>query len=167
MKKENTIVNFNNELFEIELKKLNDNLEIYIQLEQSFEKITGSIEIKTIDYLNTFITSLSKFPNVEASVKLLDFETDYNFIVKNIYAVDISLIDLESKTVLKSLVDELNESCTYRLNDKTEIDYDLLKKIADLYSKLSNIQMLSSISSVDYINYNVDVMRINYISQIR
>lgn len=167
MKKENTIVNFNNELFEIELKKLNDNLEIYLQLEQSFEIITGSTELKTIDYLNNFITSLSGFPNVDASVKLLDFETDYNYIVKNIYEVDVSTIDLKTKTVLKTVVDELNESCTYRLNDKTETDYVTLKKITDLYPKLSNIKYLNTIQSVDYINYNIDIISLNTISQLR
>lgn len=167
MKKENTIISFNSTSFEVEVKKLNDNLETYFQLEKSFEKITGSGEIKTIDYLNTFITSLSGFPNVEASVKLLDLEIPYNFIENNINNVDDSKIDLVAKTVSKQAIEELKEQFTYRLTDKAETDYVVLKKIADLYGKLSNIQVINTIHSFDNSNYNIDKNGLNTISQLR
>lgn len=166
MKKENTIVKFDNASFDAEMQKLNDNLDTYFQLEQSFEKITGSSELKTIDYLNTFITSLSGFPNIEASVKLLDFEIPYNFIQNNINNVDVSKIDLLSRNVLKQAIEQLKEQFTTRLTDKAQKDYDTLKKIADLYGKLSNIKMLNSISSLDYSNYNIDIFIVNNIIQL-
>lgn len=163
----NTIINFNTEIFDAELKKYNDNLETYLQLEKSFEVITGSTEIKTIDYLNTFITSLSGFPNIEASVKLLDLETPYNFIVKYLNEIDINLIDLDAKTVLKSVIEQLNESCTNRLDEQTQNDYEILLKIAKLYGTLSNTNTLNSIISTDNSNYSINVLRLNSISQIR
>lgn len=166
MKKENTIVSFNDASFEVEIKNLNDNLEAYLQLEQSFEKITGLGEIKTIDYLNTFITSLSGFPNVEASVKLLDLEIPYNFIINNINNVDATKIDLVAKTVLKQAIAELKEQFTYRLTDKAETDYVILKKIADLYGKLSNIKMLNTIHSFDNTAYHICKNGLNTISQL-
>ena len=167
MKKENTIISFNDASYEVEVKKLNDNLERYFKLEKSFEKITGSGEIKTIEYLNTFITSLSGFPNVEASVKLLNLEIPYNFIQNNINSVDVSKIDLVAKMALKQATEELKEQFTYRLTDKAEADYVILKKIADLYGKLSNIQMLNTIHSFDNSNYNIDCNGLNTISQLR
>jgi hypothetical protein len=167
MNKENTIVSFNDASYGEEIKKLDDNLEAYLQLEKSFEKITGSSEIKTIEYLDTFITSLSGFPNVEASVKLLDLEIPYNFIQNNINSVDATKIDLVAKKVLKQATEELKEQFTYRLTDKAEADYVILKKIANLYGKLSNIQVLNTINSIDYSNYNIDIFGLNTISQMR
>jgi hypothetical protein len=167
MKKENTIVSFNDASYGEEIKNLNDNMEAYLQLEKSFEKITGSGEIKTIEYLDTFITSLSGFPNVEASVKLLDLEIPYNFIINNINNVDATKIDLVAKKVLKQAIEELKEQFTYRLSDKAEADYVILKKIANLYGKLSNIQVLNTINSIDYSNYNIDIFGLNTISQMR
>lgn len=167
MKKENTIISFNSTSFEVEVKKLNDNLERYFQLEKAFEKITGSGELKTIEYLETFITSLSGFPNVEASVKLLDLEIPYNFIENNINNVDDSKIDLVAKTVSKQAIEELKEQFTYRLTDKAETDYVVLKKIADLYGKLSNIQVINTIHSFDNSNYTIDKNGLNTISQLR
>lgn len=161
------IADFDKHNFELEFKKLEENLKTYLHLEQSFEMITGSKEIKTIDYLNTFITSLSKFPNVEASVKLLDLEIPYNFIINNIYEVDLSKIDLVAKTVLKQVLDDTKEQFTYRLNDKAQADYETLTKIAELYTKLQNKGTAKSIYTADSINYNVDVICLHQISQLR
>jgi hypothetical protein len=167
MKKKNMIADFDKHNFELEFKKLEENLKTYLHLEQSFEMITGSKEIKTIDYLNTFITSLSKFPNVEASVKLLDLETPYNFIINNIYEVDLSKIDLVAKTVLKQVLDDTKEQFTYRLNDKAQADYETLTKIAELYTKLQDKKTANAIYCNDFINYHVDVVRVYQISQLR
>ena len=161
------IADFDKHNFELEFKKLEENLKTYLHLEQSFEMITGSKEIKTIDYLNTFITSLSKFPNVEASVKLLDLETPYNFIINNIYEVDLSKIDLVAKTVLKQVLDDTKEQFTYRLNDKAQADYETLTKIAELYTKLQDKKTANAIYCNDFINYHVDVVRVYQISQLR
>ena len=161
------IADFDKHNFELEFKKLEENLKTYLHLEQSFEMITGSKEIKTIDYLNTFITSLSKFPNVEASVKLLDLETPYNFIINNIYEVDLSKIDLVAKTVLKQVLDDTKEQFTYRLNDKGQADYETLTKMAELYNKLQNKATSQAIYCNDFVNYSVDVVRVHQISQLR
>ena len=168
MKKQlNELVSFDNEKYNFELEKFNDNLNRFLNLEQSFEKITGSKEIKTIDYLNFFITSLSKFPNVEASVKLLDLENPYNFIINNIYEVDLSKIDLVAKTVLKQVLDDTKEQFTYRLNDKAQADYETLTKMAELYNKLQNKATSQAIYCNDFVNYSVDVVRVHQISQLR
>jgi hypothetical protein len=167
MKKKNMIADFDKHNFELEFNKLEENLKTYLHLEQSFEMITGSKEIKTIDYLNTFITSLSKFPNVEASVKLLDLETPYNFIISNIYEFDLSKIDVINKTIKKEILEELEEKFTYRLNNDTQADYEILAKIAELYTKLQNKGSAKSIYTTDSINYNVDVIGLHQISQIR
>ena len=161
------IADFDKHNFELEFKKLEENLKTYLHLEQSFEMITGSKEIKTIDYLNFFITSLSKFPNVEASVKLLDLETPYNFIINNIYEVDLSKIDLVAKTVLKQVLDDTKEQFTYRLNDKGQADYETLTKMAELYNKLQNKATSQAIYCNDFVNYSVDVVRVHQISQLR
>ena len=161
------IADFDKHNFELEFKKLEENLKTYLHLEQSFEMITGSKEIKTIDYLNFFITSLSKFPNVEASVKLLDLEKPYNFIINNIYEVDLSKIDLVAKTVLKQVLDDTKEQFTYRLNDKGQADYETLTKMAELYNKLQNKATSQAIYCNDFVNYSVDVVRVHQISQLR
>ena len=161
------IADFDKHNFELEFKKLEENLKTYLHLEQSFEMITGSKEIKTIDYLNFFITSLSKFPNVEASVKLLDLEIPYNFIINNIYEVDLSKIDLVAKTVLKQVLDDTKEQFTYRLNDKGQADYETLTKMAELYNKLQNKATSQAIYCNDFVNYSVDVVRVHQISQLR
>jgi hypothetical protein len=167
MKKKNTIANFDDQSYQKEVQKLEENLKIYLHLEQSFEMITGSKEIKTIDYLNFFITSLSKFPNVEASVKLLDLENPYNFIINNIYEVDLSKIDLVAKTVLKQVLDDTKEQFTYRLTDKAQADYETLTKIAELYTKLQDKKTANAIYCNDFVNYSVDVVRVHQISQLR
>ncbi len=167
MKKKNTIANFDDQSYQKEVQKLEENLKIYLHLEQSFEMITGSKEIKTIDYLNFFITSLSKFPNVEASVKLLDLENPYNFIINNIYEVDLSKIDLVAKTVLKQVLEDTKEQFTYRLTDKAQTDYETLTKMAELYTKLQNKATSQAIYCNDFVNYHVDVVRVYQISQLR
>jgi hypothetical protein len=165
MKKKNTVAIFEQQNYEIEVQKLEENLKTYLHLEQSFEMITGSKEIKTIDYLNLFITSLSKFPNVNASVKLLDLETPYNYIINNIYEVDLSKIDIVSKTVLKQALEDTKEQFTYRLTDKAETDYETLTKMAELYTKLQDKKTANAIYCNDFINYYVDVVRVHQISQ--
>jgi hypothetical protein len=165
MKKKNTVAIFEQQNYEIELQKLEENLKTFLHLEQSFEMITGSKEIKTIDYLNLFITSLSKFPNVNASVKLLDLEIPYNYIIKNIYEVDLSKIDLVAKTVLKQALEDTKEQFTYRLTDKAETDYETLTKMAELYTKLQDKATANAICCNDFINYYVDVVRVHQISQ--
>jgi hypothetical protein len=165
MKKKNTVAIFEQQNYEIEVQKLEGNLKTFLHLEQSFEMITGSKEIKTIDYLNTFITSISKFPNVEASVKLLDLETPYNYIIKNIYEVDLSKIDIAAKTVLKQALEDTKEQFTYRLTDKAQTDYETLTKMAELYTKLQDKKTANAIYCNDFINYYVDVVRVHQISQ--
>ena len=81
----------------------------------------------------------------------------------NIYAAKI---DLVAKIVSKQVTEELKEQFTYRLTDKAEADYVILKKIANLYGKLSNIQVLNTINSIDYSNYNIDIFGLNTISQM-
>jgi hypothetical protein len=169
MKKQlNELVSFDNEKYNFELEKFNDNLNRFLNLEQSFEMITGSKELKTIEYLNTFITSLSKFPNVEASVKLLDLESPYNYIAENINDVDYAFIDIVAKTVSKTAIEALKEDCTTRLSDEAQKEYLILIQIANLYNEITHKDFIHSIISTDYRNsYNVNIQSLNQIDKLR
>lgn len=162
-KNTNEIVNFNAEVYDVELQKLNDNLDKFLHLEQCFEIITGSKEIKTLEYINTMVTALTGFPNVESSIKLLNFETAYNFIENNLNDINYSNIDKVAKKVSKTAIDELKESCTDRLSDTAQKDHEVLIKIAKLYNEITNKDALRSI--VTYDRHSSYVINLHFLNQ--
>jgi hypothetical protein len=166
VKKENEIVSVDETNYQVGLSNLNDNLEMFIGLEKSFETITGSKEFKTKEYLDTFIKNLSGFPNLEASVKLLDFELPYNFIVNNHDKIDLTLVDTETKTLPKELLESLKEQYTTRLSDNAQTDYPKLIQIAKLYNEIKNSDTLHSIFSTDNrITWSVNLQSLNQIDK--
>ena len=169
MKKQiNEQVSFDAEKYQIGIEKFNDNLERFLKLEQCFEKITGSKEFKTIEYLNTFITTLSGFPNLEASVKLLDFENSYNYIAENLNDIDYAFIDIVAKKVSKMAIEALKEDCTTRLSNEAQKDYLILIQIAKLYNEITNPDSIHSIISSDYrLTWNVNVQSLNQIDTLK
>lgn len=163
----NEIVAVDEKNYQVSLSNLNDNLEMFIGLENSFETITGSKEFKTKEYLDTFIKNLSGFPNLEASVKLLDFELPYNFIVNNHDKIDLTLIDTETKIVPKEVLEALKEQFTTRLSDDAQTDYPKLIQIAKLYDEITNKDYIHSIITKDYrATWNVDIQSLNQIDMM-
>ncbi len=158
----NEVAIFDDVNYQIGLGKLNSNLENFLDLENSFERITGSKEIKSLEYLNTFITELSGFPNLEASIKLLDFETSYLTIQNTINIIDYTLIDLVNKTVCNDVLQAYKEERTTRLSDNAQANYLILLQIAKLYEQVTNPDFLRSINSPDFrITWNVNLLALN------
>jgi hypothetical protein len=161
MKKQNTIHSFDQTNFDIEKNKLDINLQVFLELENSFQNITGSKTFLTIEALQKVIIAKSGFPNLEASVKLLDFEKSYNYILKYVDDVVLELIDIDAKTILKQAVNELNERFTYRLNDIGNSDHKIILEIIELYTKLINPYSIRSIETYDNKTYNCNLQSLN------
>lgn len=162
----NEIVAVDEVNYQIGLNKLNYNLEKFIGIKDAFTTITGNDTITTIDALNTLICAKSGFPNLEASIKLMDFETSYNYIVENYDNIEMSIIDTETNQVPKEVLEAYKEECTIRLSDKAQTDYPKLIQIAKLYNEIKNSDTLHSIFSTDNrITWNVNLQSLNQIDR--
>jgi hypothetical protein len=167
MKKLTEMYVFDQTNFDIEKNKLDINLSVFLQLENSFENITGSKQFLTIEALDKFIISKSGFPNVDASVKLLDIEPSYQYIIKFINDVVLEVIDLDAKTTLKQVINEVTEKWSYRLTDDADADYKTLLEITKMYAKLINPQSIHAIETYDHKVYNVNLIGLNLITTQR
>jgi hypothetical protein len=136
IEKINTIVFFDEHNFDIGMKILNDNLAKFIGIKEAFKVITGKDTITTIEALNAFIISTSGFPNIRASVQLLDFENEYDFIITNYDLIDMDMVDAENNCVPIQVIEDFRTDKTVRLNNDCEHDYQVLLNINKLYATL-------------------------------
>ena len=164
MKKLTEMYVFDQTNFDIEKNKLDINLSVFLQLENSFENITGSKQFLTIEALDKFIISKSGFPNVDASVKLLDIEPSYNYIIKFINDVVLECLDTEKRTIHPQIIADVTERFSYRLTDVADADYKVLLEITKMYAKLINPASIHAIETYDSKEYTCNLQRLNHLN---
>lgn len=157
----NNIVQFDNEGYQAEIKQLQNDIDNYKKCSQALEKITGSTELKTIEYIENFICSLSGFPSVQKSAELLNLADEYNFLKDN-----LSSVKTDKSDILKKDIELLKEKHTTRLTDELEIQFKILETIAKEYTKLSNSGYINCIRTIDFGVYSVDVNCLHITSQL-
>lgn len=172
MKKETTQLNqiaiFNEIDYRQGLEKLNDNLRNFINMQDAFKTITGEVTITTIEALNLTICSKSGFPNLTASISLMDWDTPYETIRKNIDTVDYVLFDLKTLKVPFEVTEAYREECTIRLSNEAQADYLILKEICKLYETITVKDTLHTIiASNNRTNFDVDVKALRTLMQLR
>lgn len=155
----NEIVYFDEHNFDIGMKILNDNLAKFIGIKEAFKKITGSNVITDLDTLHNFIVTKSGFPNLRASVELLDFADDYDFIITNYDLVDMDMIDAENDCVPADVINDFRIDKTVRLNNDCEHDFQVLKKVNELFATL---KFANSYHATNGIDVNVFMLHENY-----
>ena len=121
----NKEVHFNKENYQAEINQLQTEIQNYKKCVLALEKITGSTELKTIEYIEQFICALSGFPSVQKSAELLNLETEYNFLKDNLQNVKSEQSEISQKE-LKAI----KEKHTTRLTDELEIQFKILETIA-------------------------------------
>jgi len=157
----NKEVHFHKENYQAEIDKLQSEIDNYKKCVLALEKITGSNELKTIEYVNEFICALSGFANVQKSAELLNLETEYNFLKDNLQNVKSEQSEISQKE-LKAI----KEKHTTRLTDELELQFKILENIAKEYTKLSYYGYINCIRNTDFGVYSVDVSSLNTISQL-
>ena len=157
----NKEVHFHKENYQIEIDKLQSEIDNYKKCSQALEKITGSNELKTIEYVNQFICALSGFPSVQKSAELLNLENEYNFLKDNLQNVKSDKSDISKKEL-----ELLKEKHTTRLTDELEIQFKILETIAKEYTKLSYYGYINCIRNTDYGVYSVDANSLHQMSQL-
>ena len=157
----NKEVHFHKENYQIEIDKLQSEIDNYKKCSQALEKITGTIELKTIEYVEQFICALSGFPSVQKSAELLNLETEYNFLKDNLQNVKSDKTDISKKEL-----ELLKEKHTTRLTDELEIQFKILETIAKEYTKLSYYGYINCIRNTDYGVYSVDANSLHQMSQL-
>ena len=157
----NKEVHFHKENYQIEIDKLQSEIDNYKKCSQALEKITGSNELKTIEYIEHFICSLSGFPSVQKSAELLNLETEYNFLKDNLQNVKSDKTDISKKEL-----ELLKEKHTTRLTDELEIQFKTLENIAKEYTKLSYYGYTNCILNTDFGVYSVDAFNLHQMSQV-
>lgn len=157
----NNIVQFDNEGYQAEIDQLQNDIDNYKKCISALEKITGSTELKTLEYVKEFICTLSGFPAVQQSAELLNVAEEYNFLKDNLPNVKTEKTDIDKKQL-----DEIREKHTTRLSDELQTEYIILERITKEYSKLSYFGYLSAIRNTNYGVYSVDSNVIHQMSQI-
>ena len=157
----NKEVHFHKENYQIEIEKLHSEIDNYKKCSGALEKITGSNELKTIEYVNQFICALSGFPSVQKSAELLNLENEYNFLKDNLSNVKSDKTDISKKEL-----ELLKEKHTTRLTDELEIQFKILETIAKEYTKLSYYGYLGAIRNTDFGVYSVDANSLHLTSQL-
>lgn len=157
----NKEVHFNKENYHIEIDKIRSDIDNYKKCLGALEKITGSTELKTIEYVREFICSLSGFPSVEKSSELLNIANEYNFLKDN-----LPNVKSEQSEICQKELKEIKEKHTTRLCDELQKQYNILENIAKEYSKLSYFGYLNAIRNTDYGVYSIDVNSLHQIKQL-
>ena len=157
----NKEVHFHKENYQAEIDKIQSDIDNYKKCSQALEKITGSTELKTIEYINEFICALSKFPSVQKSAELLNLADEYNFLKDNLQNVKSDKTEISKKDI-----ELIKEKHTTRLSDELEIQYKILETIAKEYTKLSNSGYINCIRTIDFGVYSVDVNCLHITSQL-
>ncbi len=154
----NNIVHFNKEDYQAEINQLQTEIDTYKKCTGALEKITGSTELKTIEYIKEFICALSGFPAVQQSAQLLNIEDEYNFLKDNLPSVKSEISEISKKQL-----DAIKEKHTTRLSDELQKQYDTLERIAKEYTNLSHFNFINAIRNTDFGVFSVDA---NVIHQI-
>lgn len=157
----NKEVYFNKESYQAEIDKLQFEIDNYKKCSQALEKITGSTELKTIEYINEFICALSKFPSVQKSAELMNLEIEYNFLKDNLSSVKSDKSDIPKKEL-----ELLKEKHTTRLSDELEIQFKILESIAKEYTKLSYYGYINCIRNTDFGVYSVSSNSLHQMKQL-
>ena len=155
----NNIIHFDKESFEAEIDQLQNDIDNYKKCKNALEKITGSTELKTLEYLKEFICGLSGFPAVQQSAELLNVADEYNFLKDN-----LANVKSEKSEIDKKQIDEIRERHTKRLSDELQKEYNTLDRITKEYSKLSHFSFINAIRSTDYGVYSIDANNIHQIN---
>jgi hypothetical protein len=157
----NNIVHFNKDSYEAEINQLQTEIDNYKKCTGALEKITGSTELKTIEYIKEFICALSGFPAVQQSAQLLNIEDEYNFLKEH-----LPNIKSEKSEISKKQLDAIKEKHTTRLSDELQKQFDTLERIAKEYTKLSYYGYTNAIRNTDFGVFSVDCNSLFQISQL-
>lgn len=157
----NREVYFNKESYQDEINHLQSEIDNYKKCLGALEKITGSTELKTLEYVREFICSLSGFPAVQQSAELLNVADEYNFLKDNLPNVKSDKSEISQKELK-----EIKEKHTTLLSDELQKQYNILETIAKEYSKLSYYGYLGAIRNTDFGVYSVDCTSLHTINQL-
>ena len=157
----NNIVQFDNEGYQAEIDQLQNDIDNYKKCISALEKITGSTELKTLEYVKEFICGLSGFPAVQQSAELLNVADEYNFLKDNLPNLKTDKTDISKKDL-----ELIKEKHTTRLTDELQKQYNILETITKEYAKLSYYGYINSIRNTDFGVYNVDCNSLNTINQL-
>jgi len=157
----NNIVHFNKDSYQAEINQLQTEIDNYKECIKALEKITGSGELKTIEYIKEFICTLSGFPAVNQSAELLNVADEYNFLKEHLPNVKSVKSEISQKELK-----EIKEKHTTRLSDELQKQYNILETIAKEYTKLSFYGYTNAIRNTDFGVFSVDASSLNTISQL-
>ena len=157
----NKEVHFNKDSYQAEINQLQTEIDNYKKCTCALEKITGSTELKTIEYIKEFICALTGFPAVQQSAQLLNLEDEYNFLKEHLPNIKTDKTDLSKKQL-----NEIREKHTTRLSDELQKQYTILETIAEEYTKLSYYGYINSIRNTDFGVYDVSANNLFQISQL-
>ena len=157
----NKEVYFNKENYQAEIDKLQSEIDNYKKCVEALEKIIGSTELKTIEFVKDFICKKSGFPAVQQSAELLNVADEYNFLKDNLPNVKSDKSEISQKELK-----EIKEKHTTRLSDELQKQYNILETIAKEYTKLSYYGYLGAIRNTDFGVYSVDCTSLHTINQL-
>lgn len=155
----NNIVQFDNEGYQAEIEQLQTDINTYLKCTGALERITGSTELKTLEYVKEFICTLSGFPAVQQSAELLNVGDEYNFLKDNLANVKPDKTDISKKEL-----ELIKEKHTTRLTDELQKQYDILDRITKEYQKLKHFSFINAIRNTDYSVYSIDANNIHQIN---
>ena len=161
MKTQNKEVYFNENEYEAELLAKKKEIDIYNKCIEALERITGSKELKSMEYVKEFICALSGFPSVQKSSELLDIENEYNFLKDN-----LPNVKSDKSEISKKELEQLKEKHTTRLTDELQEQFNILETIAKEYTKLYSFGYINAIRNNDFGVYSVDVYSFYQINQL-
>lgn len=151
---------FNQEKYDSSVISLNFNLESYIKCIEAIEKITSKKELKTIEEINQHIYSVTNFENIVLSSQLLNVQNEYNYLLANLNAVDVSKIDFKDNIpfVKESVLKQVKEDSTQYLSDAHIEEYKVLIQVAKELNKLPNPNKVKYLSRDFSGKYTINLM---------
>ena len=157
----NKEVYFNKDSYQAEINQLQTEIDTYKKCIGALEKITGSGELKSIDFVKDFICKQSGFPAVNQSAELLNVAHEYNFLKEHLPNIKTDKTDISKKQL-----NEIREKHTTRLSDELQKQYTILETIAEEYTKLSYYGYINCIRNTDFGVYSVDCSSLHTINQL-
>ena len=155
----NNIIQFDKEGYQAEIDQLQTDINNFKKCIGALEKITGSTELKTLEYVKEFICGLTGFPAVKQSAELLNVGDEYNFLKENLPNVKSDKSEISKKDL-----ELIKEKHTTRLSDELQKEYNTLERITKEYSKLSHFSFINAIRTTDYGVYSIDANNIHQIN---
>ena len=158
---QNNEVYFNSAEYEAELLAIKKEIDLYNNCINALEVITGSKELKSIEYVKEFICALSGFPAIQQSAELLNVSNEYNYLKTH-----LENIKSDKSEIGQMQLDELKEKHTTRLTDETQLQFELLQQIAKVYPMLNRINYINAIRCNDGQTYSVNALQLHQLTQI-